>query len=125
MSVLEKIHLKGQFGDCEGKNERDLLKISEIKNLLIVQIAQYKSSKISMDNITIDGLNFINKSLSVSNNNSTRILWSGPNNWLAVSTKVELIKEIKKNSMKKILLLLTCLIQKQLLKLKVIKLKKF
>tara|TARA_B110001452_G_scaffold216685_1_gene188074 strand:- start:2540 stop:3118 length:579 start_codon:yes stop_codon:yes gene_type:complete len=96
MSVLEKIHLKGQFGDCEGKNERDLLKISEIKNLLIVQIAQYKSSKISMDNITIDGLNFINKSLSVSNNNSTRILWSGPNNWLAVSTKVELIKEIKK-----------------------------
>ena len=51
MSALANIHLKGQFGDYEGKNENDLLKISEIKNLLIVQIVQYKNSTVSFENI--------------------------------------------------------------------------
>ena len=94
MSALENIHLKGLFGDHEDKNEKDLLKISENKDLLIFQIVQYKNSSISLDSIKIDDLNFKNEALNVSNNSDTRILWNGPNNWLLVSTKKELLKEI-------------------------------
>ena len=38
------------------KNENNLLKISEVKNLLIVQIVQYKNSSVSVESIDIDGL---------------------------------------------------------------------
>ena len=56
ISALANVHSIGQFGDYEGKNENNLLKISEIKDLLIVQIVQYKNSTVSINNINIDGL---------------------------------------------------------------------
>ena len=95
-SALESVHIKGTFGDYEGKNEKNLLNISENKNLLIIQIVQYKNSTVSIGSVKIDNLNLVNKTLNVSSNNDTRILWNGPNCWLLVSTKKELLQEITK-----------------------------
>ena len=97
VSALANIHITGQFGDYEGKNENDLLKISENKNLLLVQIVQYKNSTISFESIEIDGLKLKDEPLSVIFNNDTRVLWNGPKNWLLVSTKKDLLKNISKN----------------------------
>ena len=94
ISALANVHLTGQFGDYENKSENELLKISEIKNLLIVQIVQYKNSKVSIESINIDGLKLINESLKVSSNKETRILWNGPKNWFLVSSKNDLFKDI-------------------------------
>ena len=94
ISPLENIHKKGFFGDYEGKNENELVKIIERKDLLIVQIAQYKNS--STKDINIDGLKLSNEALKVNCNNDTRILWSGPKNWLLTSTKKNLLENIKK-----------------------------
>ena len=94
ISVLENIHKKGLFGDYEGKNENELVKIIERKDLLIVQIAQYKN--FSTKDINIDGLKLNNEALKISCNNDTRILWSGPKNWLLTSTKKNLLENIKK-----------------------------
>ena len=94
LSALKNVHLKGLFGDYENKNEKDLLKISENKDLLIIQIVQYKNSSTSLESLKIDDLSLKNEALNVSNNSDTRILWNGPNNWLLVSNKKNLLKEI-------------------------------
>ena len=94
VSALKHIHKTGLFGNHESKNVENLLKVSEIKNMLIVQIVQYKNSSVSFESIDIDGLKLKNEPLSVVSNNDTRILWNGPKNWLLVSTKKDLLKNI-------------------------------
>ena len=94
ISALANVHFTGQFGDHEGKNKNDLLKIYEKNNFLIVQIVQYKNSKVLFENIDIDGLKLKDKPLSVVYNNETRILWNGPKNWLLISSKKNLLKNI-------------------------------
>ena len=73
ISALSNVHSIGQFGDIEGKNENNILKISEVKNLLIVQIVQYKNSKVSTESFDIDGLRLKDKPVQVVNNIDTRI----------------------------------------------------
>ena len=92
ISALANVHFTGQFGDYEGKNKEDLLSILEIKNLLIIQIAQYKKSTASIE--SIDGLELKDEPMKVACNNDTRILWNGPKNWLIVSTKRDLLSNI-------------------------------
>ena len=94
ISALANIHSTGRFGDYEGKKDNDILKISEIKNLLIVQIVQYKDSAISTE--TIDGLQFKDEPMNVVYNNDTRILWNGPKNWLLISNKKDLLINVVK-----------------------------
>ena len=94
VSALSNVYTKGQFGDYEGKNENDLLNISEIKNLLFFQIVQYKNSSVSFEDIDIDGLKLKNEPLTVVFNDTTRIMWNGPKNWFLVSTNKNLIKNL-------------------------------
>ena len=91
ISALANVHSSGQFGDHDGKDENNLLRISEIKNLLIVQIVHYKNSTVSIEGIDIDDLKLKDEPLNVANNTDTRILWNGPKNWLLVSTKKDLL----------------------------------
>ena len=97
ISALANVHSIGQFGDHEGKNENNLLKFLEIKNLLIIQIVQYKNSKVPTESMDIDGLKLEDEPLRVINNNDTRILWNAPKNWLLVSTKKDLLNNILQN----------------------------
>ena len=94
ISALKNTHIKGLFGDHEGKNDNELLKVSELTDFLIIQIFKYSSSAIAIENIRLDNLNLKNEALNISCNTNTRILWNGPNNWLLVSSKKETIKEI-------------------------------
>ena len=97
ISPLQNIHSAGSYGNFENKTEDELLKISELKNLLIVQIVQYKNSSVSFEGIDIDGLKLKNEPLTVVFNENTRIMWNGPKNWLLVSTKKDLIKNVSDN----------------------------
>jgi len=67
-----------------------------VKNLTIVQIVQYKRSKVQLNSIQIDSLEFPLQNSKVSSNKETRILWGAPATWLVISRKesiVEIIKE--------------------------------
>tara|TARA_Y100001960_G_C14417109_1_gene700995 strand:- start:70 stop:657 length:588 start_codon:yes stop_codon:yes gene_type:complete len=97
ITPLEFIHKKGIFGDHHKKNENDLLKISELKNLMIIQLVQYKKSKININEIKIDDLAAPDQNSKVTSNKETRILWSGPKTWLILSTNENAINIIKKN----------------------------
>ncbi len=94
ISALQNVHVKGSFGNFENKSENELLKIKELKNLLIVQIVQYKNSSIKIDDINFNNVKFVNQAQKVVSNENIRVLWNSPNNWLLVSHKKELLKEI-------------------------------
>ena len=94
ISALNVTHNKGLFGDHEGKNDDELLKVSELSDFLIIQIVKYNSSLTTIENIKIDNLSLKDEVLNINCNANTRILWNGPNNWLLVSSKKEILKEI-------------------------------
>ena len=71
-----------------------LLKVSELSDFLIIQIVKYNSSLTAIENIKIDNLSLRDEALKINCNADTRILWNGPNNWLLVSSKKEILKEI-------------------------------
>ena len=95
VSALDSIHKKGLFGDHHKKNENDLLKIREVKNLNIFHIVKYKSSKINAINIRIDDLELPLQTSKILSNKDTRILWNAPNTWLVISKKEDIIKKIE------------------------------
>ena len=95
ITPLETIHKKGLFGNHHEKKENDLLKISEVKDLTIVQIVQYKRSKTQLNTIQIEGLEFSLQSSKVSSNKETRILWNAPKTWLIISSKEDIVERIK------------------------------
>ena len=96
MSPLENIHKKGLFGNYEDKNNNDLITISEKKDLLILQLVKYKKSTLLIKDTNIEGITLPNETLKVNCNANLRILWCGPNNWLLISTKKELLNDVNK-----------------------------
>ena len=96
VSSLNQIHKLGKFGDYENKKDESLIKISEVSNICIFQIVKFKNSIFDISEIKIDGLD-LPKPLKANFNDSTRILWLGPDNWYIFSTKLDLFKtEINK-----------------------------
>ena len=97
ISPLENVLKKGLYGDHEDKNESNLTKVKEIKNLLIVQIVQYKNSSSQIKDVSIDGLSLPHEALKVTANSDSRILWCGPKNWLLASNKKDLLQTVQKS----------------------------
>ena len=95
LTPLEFIHKKGLFGDHHKQYERDMLKISEVNNLTIVQIVKYKKSKIQINSTKIDDLEIPIENSKIICNQKTRILCVAPNTWLIVSSKENIINMIK------------------------------
>ena len=94
LSPLFNDHKIGNFGDYKNKNQKDLIKIKEITKVNIFQVAKYKNSNIKIENINMDNLSFPNKYPEVSCNSETRILWTGPDVWLIITSNQNIKKEI-------------------------------
>ena len=86
ISSLNNVYKSGLFGDHNDKNENQIIKIKEIKNINLFQVVKYKNTEKNISNFKIDGLNFPNAG-KTSNNSITRIIWMGPDNWFVFSSK--------------------------------------
>ncbi len=95
VTSLEYIHKKGHFGNYQKQNGKNLLQISEVKNLTIIQLVQYKKSKIQTSAIKVEDLDLPLESLKVTTNKETRILWNAPRTWLIISNKKNIVSTIK------------------------------
>ena len=96
LSALNSIHKVGLFGNYQNKNKNKLLILSEIRNIKIVQVVHYKKSNLKVSSLNLDGLKFPEKVMLVNSSKDTRILWNGPNNWIIVSNKLDILNNIKK-----------------------------
>ena len=96
ISALENIHKRGLFGDHQEKNENELISVSEVKHLQIIQIVHYKKSTLQIASLNLENLKFPETAMQVNSNKDTRILWSGPSNWLLISTKKNILSSIQK-----------------------------
>ena len=83
VSALHFDHHIGLFGDHDGKN--NLLKIKELKDLNIFQVAKFKKSSVDVTQIKIDDVSLPLSNPSVSCNSDFRILWTGPDTWTFIS----------------------------------------
>ena len=98
MPIIENIsplhfdHKLGFYGDYENKD--DILKLTEVKELSIFQIAKFKKSIVDINQITFNNLKLPTKSLTVTSDNIVRILWVGPDTWLIISKDKKLIENI-------------------------------
>ena len=95
VTSLEHIHKKGRFGNYQKQSGKNLLQISEVKNLAIIQLVQYKKSKIQPNTIKLEDLELPIDNPKVTANKETRILWSAPRTWLIISSKKNIISNIK------------------------------
>ena len=95
VTSLDHIHKKGRFGNYHKKDIKSLLQISEVKNLKIIQLVQYKKSKIQPSTIKIGDLDLPLESPKVTMNKETRVLWNAPRTWLIISNKKNIVSSIK------------------------------
>ena len=95
VTSLDHIHKKGRFGNYHKKDIKSLLQISEVKNLKIIQLVQYKKSKIQPSTIKIGDLDLPLESPKVTMNKETRVLWNAPRTWLIISSKKNIVSSIK------------------------------
>ena len=96
ISPLNSVHLVGDHGNFKNKNSDEIINIKELKNFKIFQIVKFKKNKKNINDYKLSGLDFPDK-LRVSENKDVRILWIGPNNWLALSATVSFSEEIAKS----------------------------
>ena len=85
-SPLHDEHKIGLFGEYQDKDKSDLLIVKEVKEIFIFQIVKYKNSGIDISLLKIDGLELPLAYPTVISNSEIRILWSGPNTWIVISS---------------------------------------
>ena len=58
-------------------------------------LVHYKKSNVRISSLKLTNLYFPVTAMQVNANNDTRILWSGPNNWIIISTRKDILSSVK------------------------------